>query len=170
MTAEEHDRQAGRQLAWLLLVVTALAIGGSVWLPRSETSELGWWLVAIPVVLVSATALAFLRPVAAIRLVSGRLDELWDVVHPASQVPARDAQEVRAVLTSLQEGNPAEVVAAERLVKSSATRGRLGKVLMVAGLLLLVPAIVLMKRLPEEALTVPPGLFVSGLIPWYRTL
>jgi hypothetical protein len=61
MTTYEHDKEAGRQLAWGLVVVSALAVGAVVWLERSgETMpQSAPW---IPAGLIVLTVLAFMKP------------------------------------------------------------------------------------------------------------
>jgi hypothetical protein len=168
MSTEEHDREAGRQLAWLLAVVAALAITGVVWLWAEVPAG---YAVGIPAVLVGAAVLAFVRPVFAIRLVSGRHAELWDAwVGPQAKGPA---QEVSRALRAEEEGTPLDVFVAERVVKTTAGRRRLGQVLMAAGALGFAACVTVAMagpRVPEQLFVLPVFAFVGGLVVWYRTL
>jgi hypothetical protein len=169
MSTEEHDREAGRQLAWLLAVVTVLAVGGMIWLGRSEPIPPVWLLA--PVGLVALTVAAFVWPVIVIRAVSGRFTEILDQWSAGQGPQAKGiADDVRPTLAALEDGTPLEVMAAENVVKSVAGRKRLGKLLMLGGLAgcgLLVP---LWGRIPEDLAVLPAFVFVGGLVVWYRTL
>lgn len=167
-TTDEHDREAGRQLAWLLAVVTVLAAAGVIWLGSLEPAP-GWALWA-PVGLAALTAFAFWKPIIVIRLVTGRFTELLDLVPEGEGQAQAMAKDIRPVVATLQEGTPLEVMAAEGLVESVAGRKRLGKALMLAGAGLTVPAVLFLDRLPEGVAALPVFAFVGGLVIWYRTL
>jgi hypothetical protein len=169
-TSDEHDRAAGRQLAWVLVVVSALAIAGVVWLGSVEPEPLPAWAIGTPPVLVALAIAAFVKPVIVIRAVTGRFDELLGMWADSGAPGKALATEVRPVVTSLQEGTPLEIVAAEDVVKSVVGRRRLGKLLMLGGLVATGVAVAFLGRIPESLVALPPVVFVGGLAIWYRTL
>jgi hypothetical protein len=171
MSEDEHDREAGRQLAWLLVVVTVLVTAGVIYWARFEPEPMPAWAMAAPLVLVALTIAAFVKPVLVIRAVSGRFTELLDGWAAGSGPRAQAiAADVRPVLAAQQEGQSLEALAVERVVKTVAGRRRVGKLLMLGGVVgtgVLVP---LWGRIPENLVVLPAGLFVAGLVIWYRTL
>jgi hypothetical protein len=169
MSAAEHDREAGRQLAWVLAVVSVLAVAGVIWQGLSE--PLPAWEVAASLVPGALAVAAFLRPVIVIRAFSGRFTELLDdwAAGGGPRLKAI-AEDIRPVLAASEEGASLDALAAERVIKTVPGRRRLGKLLMLGSLVSLGLVILLWSRLPEGAVMLPAGAFVSGLVIWYRTL
>jgi hypothetical protein len=169
MTTEDHDREAGRQLAWLLAVVSVLAAGGVIWLGLRE--PLPPWAILAVAALVASTVAAFAKPVIVIRAVSGRFTEILDGWSEGQGPEAKAlAASVRPALAAQEEGTPLEVFAAENAVKTVAGRRRLGKLLMLGGLASFGLVVVFWGRVPEDLTVLPAGAFVAGLVIWYRTL
>jgi hypothetical protein len=159
---DHHDFEAGRQLAWVAAVGTVLV--GSV------VAWLGLWMTATVGVLFAGIAVAvvgFVRPVMAIRIVSGRWAEL-SVSHERRARPEPAAQK-------LQEGTPIAVVAVEDLVPQRERRARWGIAGMLGGVLLGTVGGVLVWRdlLSEDVarwvFSLAGLIGVGGLILWYRT-
>ena len=169
MTTYENDRQGGRQLAWLLLVVTLAGIGLIAWLISVGDKGVGshYW---VPILLAGATTFAFIKPVIAIRAVTGRFAEIWEQGAARAGLDPERSSVVRETIAAVDGGNPIEVVAAERLVKSVRTRKRLGKFAMLGGVLAIGLGIPLANRIPPQVFTLGAAAFLLGLVLWYRTL
>jgi hypothetical protein len=166
MTTYENDRQGGRQLAWLLLVVTLLAIGIVAWLVSAGEGAYYW----APILLAAATTFAFIKPVIAIRFVTGRLAEIWEQGAARAGLDSEKAGAVRETIAAVEGGNPIEVVAAERLVKNVRTRKRLGKLAMLGGIVAIGVGIPFGSRIPAQVFTLGAAAFLVGLVLWYRNL
>jgi hypothetical protein len=158
---DRHDREAGRQLAVLVALVT-LGLG-AVAVFGGASLGLGAAIAASAV----ATIGAFVFPIAAIRFLSGR----WSELVPDADPTTKDA------LERMEEGLPLEVWAAEKSLPTD-KRKRLGIVLMIAGL----PAglvgaafaALVLGSLPNGAFELFVGaggsVAFAGLVLWYRTL
>ena len=179
--SDKNDREAGRQLAWLLIIG---AVGGNAvlfWLvSRGELPLTDPKVWAISLGAIGAAVLAFVYPVIAIRLVTGRIAEIFDSATAQAQPqPAASDPDVRRasdVLHQLDEGTPMAIVAAENLAPSKGARKKLGLALMIggaagaAGVLTLLGVTGFQHRLLTDLAVVLVFVAVGGLVLWYRTL
>ncbi len=179
--SDKNDREGGRQLAWLLLVAAVAGNAVLFWLvSRGELMLTDPRLWTISLGAVAAAVLAFVYPVIAIRLVTGRIAEIFDSAvaekHPPPGSADPNLRRASEVLHHLDEGTPMAVVAAEHLAPSKGVRKKLGLALMIggaagaAGIGILLGVAGLKQPLLPELAALLVFVAIGGLVLWYRTL
>lgn len=167
---DRHDRQTGRQLAFLA-GAGAVLTGGVAVSSCGVVAEIFAAYALACLGLVVVTVLALRHPIVAIRLISGRWGEL--ARHPRFD---RAPPSVREIAEKRSEGVPLTAAALEAAVPDKERRAKLGRRLMSAAAALVGLSFAL-SALGDVArdlggLLIQLAMFGGfvGLVVWYRTL